>query len=94
MENSTAFNECRTRPHDLSAASDDENILHQFCNHWLPIRMRVIFKICTYIFKIMHGLAPGYLNCAVVFYYAVNGVLPEQEVLPEPFTPAEKDADQ
>ena len=36
--------------------------------HWLPIRMRVIFKICTYIFKIMHGLAPDYLNCVVVCY--------------------------
>ena len=36
--------------------------------HWLPIRMRVFFKICTYIFKIMHDLAPDYLNCVVVCY--------------------------
>ena len=31
--------------------------------HWLQIRMRVIFSICTYIFKIMHDLAPACLNC-------------------------------
>ena len=36
--------------------------------HWLPIRMRVIFKICTYIFKIMRGLAPDHLNYVVVCY--------------------------
>ncbi|KAI0229643.1 hypothetical protein LSAT2_019887 [Lamellibrachia satsuma] len=27
--------------------------------------MRVTFKICTCMYKILHGLAPDYLNCAV-----------------------------
>ena len=26
--------------------------------HWLPIKMRVTFKICTCMYKILHGLAP------------------------------------
>ena len=33
--------------------------------HWLPINTRVTFKICTYMYKILHGLAPDYLNCAI-----------------------------
>ena len=33
--------------------------------HWLPIKMRVTFKICTCMYKILHGLAPDYLNCAI-----------------------------
>ena len=28
--------------------------------------MRVTFKICTCMYKILHGLAPDYLNCAIV----------------------------
>ena len=43
--------------------------------HWLPIRIRVIFKICTYIFKIMHGLDPDYLNCVVVCYALTRTLL-------------------
>ena len=33
--------------------------------HWLPIKMRVTFKICTCMCKILHGLAPDYLSCAI-----------------------------
>ena len=33
--------------------------------HWLPINMRITFKICTCMYKILHGLAPDYLNCAI-----------------------------
>ena len=33
--------------------------------HWLPIKMRLTFKICTCMYKILHGLAPDYLNCAI-----------------------------
>jgi hypothetical protein len=33
--------------------------------HWLPIKMRVTFKICTCMYKILHCLTPDYLNCAI-----------------------------
>ena len=29
--------------------------------HWLPINQRIEFKICTYVFKCLHGTAPPYL---------------------------------
>ena len=40
--------------------------------HWLPIRMRIIFKICTYMFKAIHGLGPDYINCFVERYMPVR----------------------
>ena len=48
--------------------------------HWLPIRMRISFKICTYMFKAIHGLGPEYINCVVERYMPVrvtscNGIL-------------------
>ena len=30
--------------------------------HWLPIRERINFKICMYVFKCIHGNAPKYLS--------------------------------
>ena len=30
--------------------------------HWLPVRERIHFKICMYVFKCLHGSAPEYLN--------------------------------
>ena len=30
--------------------------------HWLPIKYRVIFKIILLVFKVLHGIAPLYLN--------------------------------
>ena len=33
--------------------------------HWLSIRMRIIFKICTCMFKAIHGLGLDYINCFV-----------------------------
>ena len=30
--------------------------------HWLPVRDRVIFKVLMYVFKIINGTAPTYLN--------------------------------
>ena len=30
--------------------------------HWLPIKYRVIFKITLLVFKVLHGLAPSYLE--------------------------------
>ena len=42
--------------------------------HWLPIRMRISFKICTYMFKAIHGLGPEYINCAVERYMPVRAL--------------------
>ena len=30
--------------------------------HWLPVRLRVDFKILLVTFKILHGVAPSYLK--------------------------------
>ena len=29
--------------------------------HWLPIQQRIDFKVCTLVFRSLHGMAPGYL---------------------------------
>ena len=29
--------------------------------HWLPVKARIIFKICLIVYKCLHGLAPAYL---------------------------------
>ena len=29
--------------------------------HWLSIRQRIDFKVCTLVFRSLHGMAPGYL---------------------------------
>ena len=42
--------------------------------HWLPIRMRIMFKICTYMFKAIHGLGPDYFNCFVERYMPVHAL--------------------
>ena len=42
--------------------------------HWLPISMRIIFKICTYMFKSSHGLGPDYINCFVERYMPVRAL--------------------
>ena len=42
--------------------------------HWLPIRMRISFKICTYMFKAIHGLGPEYINCVVERYMPVRAL--------------------
>ena len=30
--------------------------------HWLPVRLRVYFKILLVTFKVLHGVAPSYLK--------------------------------
>ena len=30
--------------------------------HWLPLRERINFKVCLYIFKCLEGSAPQYLT--------------------------------
>jgi len=29
--------------------------------HWLDVTQRIKYKLCTTVFKCMHGLAPSYL---------------------------------
>ena len=36
--------------------------------HWLPIQMRIRFKLCTYMYKAIHNLGPSYINNAVHMY--------------------------
>jgi len=30
--------------------------------HWLPIRQRIVYKLCTIVYKCIHGTAPSYLT--------------------------------
>ena len=30
--------------------------------HWLPIRSRIEFKVCTLVFRLLQGTAPSYLS--------------------------------
>ena len=30
--------------------------------HWLPIRSRIVFKVCTLVFRSLQGTAPSYLS--------------------------------
>ena len=34
--------------------------------HWLPLKFRIIFKICTLMFKINNNISPKYLNDLIV----------------------------
>ena len=36
--------------------------------HWLPVEQRINFKVLLFIYKIVHGLAPSYLNDLPVLY--------------------------
>ena len=29
--------------------------------HWLPVRQRVVYKVCLQVFKCLHGTVPSYL---------------------------------
>ena len=39
----------------------DSSTAAQKALHWLPIRQRIDFKVCTLVFRSLHGMAPGYL---------------------------------
>jgi len=30
--------------------------------HWLPMRQRITYKLCTIVYKCLHGVAPSYLT--------------------------------
>uniref|UniRef100_A0A3B3HT18 Reverse transcriptase domain-containing protein n=1 Tax=Oryzias latipes TaxID=8090 RepID=A0A3B3HT18_ORYLA len=36
--------------------------------HWLPVRLRIDFKILLFVFKCLHGLAPKYLSDLIQVY--------------------------
>ena len=39
----------------------DSSTAAQKALHWLPIQQRIDFKVCTLVFRSLHGMAPGYL---------------------------------
>ena len=48
--------------HVSCRALDDDHItlvLHQL--HWLPVRKRTDFKIATFVYRSLSGMAPAYL---------------------------------
>ena len=38
-------------------------LLHEL--HWLPIHLRIQFKVSCLVYKCIHGLAPDYLGCLI-----------------------------
>ena len=54
VQNSAArlISQCDSRAHISPIISDF---------HWLRVRQRVRFRLCVYMFKINHGLAPQYV---------------------------------
>ena len=36
--------------------------LHAHDLHWLPIHQRITYKLCTIVYKCLHGVAPSYLT--------------------------------
>ena len=35
--------------------------------HWLPVRERIQFKLCMYVYKCLHGCAPNYLSAFISY---------------------------
>ena len=46
--------------------------------HWLPVDKRIEYKLLLYMYKALHGLAPGYL-CKLVVPYEPRRVLGSAE---------------
>jgi len=44
----------KSQPHGTATLCDDL--------HWLLIRQRIVYKICTIVYKCVHGTAPSYLT--------------------------------
>ena len=42
--------------------------------HWLPIDARITFKICVFVYRILHGNSPGYLTDLVNRYNPVRSL--------------------
>ncbi len=43
--------------------------------HWLPVRERITFKTMVYVYKCLHGLAPGYLSSCLHLYHPARSSL-------------------
>ena len=41
-------------------------VLHNL--HWLPVELRIIFRMLVFVFKSIHGIGPEYLNTLVTIY--------------------------
>ena len=37
--------------------------------HWLPVKLRIDYKVLLYTYRALHGLAPSYLSNMLVIYY-------------------------
>lgn len=57
--------------------------------HWLPVEMRIKFKVCVMVFKCLHGLAPAYLR-ELIRPLQNNRRTAAQLMLYVPFTNSEK----
>ena len=60
----TVYSLFKTKPSNLFSllGKRDSPSLLMNTLHWLPIRERIIFKICMYVFKCLQGRAPEYLT--------------------------------
>jgi len=36
--------------------------------HWLPVKYRIEYKVLTFVFKALHGLAPVYISDLICPY--------------------------
>ena len=49
--------------------------------HWLPVNMRIIFKILVYVFKALNGLSPHYLSNSLIRYEPERNLRSSQQFL-------------
>ena len=53
--------------------------------HWLPVRQRIIYKVCLLTFRALHGLAPQYIEELVSLYQPTRALRSQsQHLLVEP----------
>ncbi len=55
--------------------------------HWLPVRMRIRYKILLLVFKCLHGLGPSYLSELVVPYVPSRSLRSTDKLLLKDYSP-------
>jgi hypothetical protein len=55
--------------------------------HWLPVCMRIKFKVLLIVFKIIHGLAPSYLSEIIDIKTALRMTRSQSIILLKPYVP-------
>ena len=66
----------RMRRHSLLPVLGNMITFHQCCaifTAWLPVRLRIIFKIATLMYRCLNGPAPSYLAAGCVAISAIPG---------------------